>query len=69
MVKLTGSAMLRDSIIDNLYLFMGNCEFKEQKNVKMIPLYFADLVDYILTREVLSPLDSVFEVLDAFDKI
>ena len=65
----TGSAMLRDSIIDNLYLFMGNCEFKEQKNVKMIPLYFADLVDYTLTREVLSPLDSVFEVLDAFDKI
>lgn len=64
----TGSAMLKDSVIDSLYLFMGDCEFKEQKNVKIIPLYFADLVDYPLIREIMSALDSVCKVLDAFDR-
>lgn len=64
----TGSAMLKDSIIDNLYFFMGDCEFKEQGNVKTIPLYFADLVDYpLIKEEITSSFDFVFKVLNAFD--
>lgn len=47
----TGSEMLKDGLIDHLYLLMGDCRFLEDGNVRKIPLYFADLIEYPLLKE------------------
>lgn len=46
----TASAMLKNSVIDKLFLLMGDSTFKDEEKVSFVPLYFADLVEYTIVE-------------------
>lgn len=59
----TGSLMLKDGVIDNLYFLMGDCKFSENGNMRKIPLYFADLIEYpLLKEETYSFAESILDI-------
>jgi len=62
----TGSSMLNDSLIDNLYLLMGDCGFSDNGRVKCVPLYFADLIEYPLLKEKPPSFKGLLQEMDLF---